>query len=288
MVNVSVIVTTLNEAENLPRCLAALQDFDEVIVVDSNSTDGTKNVAESLATQVVDYQWDGHYPKKRQWCLDNLNLNNDYVFFVDADELVTAEIVDEMRNLSFKAAGYFIRSRYIWHDQALRHGVKNNKLCLLNRHKMMFPVIDDLGIEGMGEIEGHYQPVLRPEFSGERLRQLNSTIMHYAYDDGVRWQERHERYAMWEAKMIAGNLYPADPSVKRETLKRVFRRLPFRGGLMFLYCYVFKLGFLDGMSGFRFAVSRFKYYRLVSDALATNKRRGKTAAGDRASLVSSK
>lgn len=268
MINVSVLIATLNEAENLPRCLAALKDFDEIIVIDSGSTDGTREVAQSFGVRVEDFNWNGDYPKKRQWCLDNINIKHDFIFFVDGDEELTPELIDEIKALDFKADGYFVKGQYIWDDAKLKHGLKNNKLILFNRHKIEFPVVDDLDIDGMGEMEGHYQPVLK---NTGHLSSLNAPMLHYAYEDQDAWESRHQRYAEWEAEMIRREAYPKDPDNIRQILKSLFRRLPFRGAFAFCHCYFINLGFLDGAAGYGFARSRMEYYRLVSRALKTSK-----------------
>jgi glycosyltransferase involved in cell wall biosynthesis len=154
----SVIVATRNEERRIVRCLEALQAFDEIIVADSRSTDRTQELAAQNGASVIDFAWNGRYPKKRQWCLDHLPLRHDWVFFVDADEIVTKELTEEIRALNFQAPGYFVRGAYIFEGKPLRHGLQNNKLALLDRRRMEFPVVDDLDMPGMGEIEGHYQP----------------------------------------------------------------------------------------------------------------------------------
>lgn len=276
MINISVLITTLNEAKNLPRCLAALQEFSEIIIIDSGSTDETVAIAKNLGAQVINFKWNQQYPKKRQWCLDTLSIKNDFVFFVDGDEEVTPALVDELRALDLQAAGYFVKGQYIWDDKELKHGLKNNKLALINRHKIEFPIVNDLDIEGMGEIEGHYQPVLKAAYKGEAIAQLSQPLHHFAYEDAQGWERRHKRYARWEAEMIKRNAYPKDPSALRERLKIIFRNIPLRGLISFGHSYIWKYGFLDGESGYEFAVSRFEYYRLVNSALKTNKALGKS------------
>lgn len=267
MINISVLITTLNEADNLPRCLSALQDFDEIIIIDSGSTDETVAIAKSFGAQVIDFKWDKKYPKKRQWCLDNLTIKHDFVFWVDGDEELTPALVEELRSLDQRAAGYFVKGLYVWDGKDLKHGLNNNKLALINRHKIEFPIVNDLDIEGMGEIEGHYQPVLKEGYKNELIGQLSQSLHHFAYEDAQGWERRHKRYARWEAEMIKRQAYPKDPNIWRERLKTVFRNMPFRGLIAFGHCYIWKAGFLDGAAGYKFALSRLRYYQLVRQAL---------------------
>ncbi len=266
---VTVIITTYNEERNLARCLDPLKDFSEAIVVDSSSTDKTKDIAKKHDATVINFTWNGAYPKKRQWILENVKTQNDFIFFVDADEVLTPDIINEISNLDFKAAGYFVKGQYVWAGKVLKHGLVNNKLCLFHKDKIEFPVVDDLNIEGMGEIEGHYQPVLKSEYQNETIEQVNAPLLHYAYEGEMHWSKRHARYAQWEAQMIKDKAYPKDPVPFREFLKSIFKRLPFRRLIAFMHCYILKRGFLDGRAGYDFAKSRMHYYDLVNKALKT-------------------
>lgn len=265
MIPVSVMIVTRNEAARLPACLAALKDFDEVLVIDSGSTDRTAAIAKEWGAIPVTFQWNGQYPKKRQYCLDHIQTRHDWIFFVDADEIVTPELVHEISGLRFDCAGYFVKGRYMWQGRLLRHGMVNNKLALFDRRKLAFPVVDDLDLNGMGEMEGHYQPILRPAYRGERIGQLNRPLIHDAAQSREEWDARHHRYAEWERGMNKRQSWPADPLRWRQSLKKMFRALPMRGTLMFLYSFIWKRGFLDGRAGYDFARSRAAYYRMIGD-----------------------
>lgn len=265
---VSVIITTKNEEANIERCLHAMQNFSEVIVVDSQSSDKTTAICNKMRVQVVQFQWSGRYPKKRQWCLDTLALKHDWVFFVDADEVITPALADEI-NMRFSNendqsdyAGFFVKGRYVWRGGViLKRGLLNNKIALLHRKRMKFPVVDDLKISGMGEMEGHYQPVLKHK--DFKIGQIKNSLLHYAYEDEEKWVKRHERYAAWENGMNACNLWPVDPIPWRQRLKNLLRKTKFRPHIMFVHSYILKRGFLDGRSGLHFAFCRYRYYKMI-------------------------
>lgn len=266
-VPVSVVVTVRNEEKRLAACLGALGAFDEIVVVDSGSTDRTAEIARAHGASVIDFRWNGGYPKKRQWCLDTLLLRHEWIFFVDADEVVTPALIREIAELFAGArpqcAGYFVKGRYLWHGKALHHGLKNNKIVLFDRRKLHYPAVDDLDLPGMGEMEGHYQPVLRAEFPGEKIGQLSAELDHDAAEDEGQWMARHRRYAAWERGMNARRAWPQDPVKWRQALKTLFRAMPGRGWIAFLHCYVWKCGFLDGAAGLDFAWKRRAYYRMI-------------------------
>lgn len=265
-VPVSVIITTKNEAKRIDKCLYALKAFDEIIVVDSGSTDGTQDRAQRRGAAVIPYKWDGAYPKKRQWCLDDLTLRYDWIFFVDADEIVTEKMVEDIRLLFAKGDpdcdGYFVPGRYVLNGRTQRFGMCNNKLALFNRRRFEFPVVNDLGLPGMGEIEGHYQPVPRAK-QKVKIGRLRSWLLHEAYGSQEEWLHRHKRYAAWEAGMNARRAWPKDPVRTRQILKQLFRAMPGRPLMAFSHSYIFKMGFLDGLQGLRLAADRYRYYRLV-------------------------
>src|SRR5579864_4071297 len=95
---ITVIVAARNEARNLPRCLESLQCAGEVYVIDSQSTDATVQIAESYGAHVVQFHYQGGWPKKRQWAMDSLPLSHDWIFLVDADEALTPELSSEIRS----------------------------------------------------------------------------------------------------------------------------------------------------------------------------------------------
>ena len=270
---VSVVVVTKNEERNIEHCLNALDRFDDVFVVDSQSDDETLKIVQQFDVTLVDFQWNGQYPKKRGWCLQTLDFKYDWVFFVDADEFVHPFLIDEILMLDLEKqeglAGFFVPGQYVLKGQLLQHGVRNQKIALFHRDHMAFPVVDDLDLEGMGEIEGHYQPVLKEGFEGCKIGQLHYPVLHYAFSDEEAWEARHERYARWEAGMNAKNAWPQDPKPVRQFLKVMFRTLPFRGLLAFWYSFIWKKGFLDGQAGRFLAQSRKRYYEMISNASKT-------------------
>ena len=95
---VSVIIAVRNEAHNLPRCLAALCNCGEVYVVDSRSTDSTCEIAASHGAKVVQFDYRGGWPKKRQWALNTLPLAYEWVLLLDADEVMTTALEAEIRS----------------------------------------------------------------------------------------------------------------------------------------------------------------------------------------------
>mgnify|MGYP001163700853 CR=1 FL=1 len=264
---ITVIIVTKNAADHIAACLAPLSAFAQVLVVDSYSEDNTVEIAQQKGATSVLYQWNGKYPKKRQWCLDELDIQHDWVFFVDADEVLTSDLIQEIRcmfhaDASPDEAGFFVCGEYIWNGRRLRFGLKNNKIALFHRKRMKFPVVDDLDCTGMGEIEGHYQPIcIDPAYHG--IGQLTHVLLHDACRDQMSWLRRHRRYAAWEICMNKKYAWPEDPVMYRQWLKRFLRSNPLRPEIAFVHSYILKCGFMDGKAGLVFAVSRWRYYQMI-------------------------
>lgn len=259
MIPVSVIVLTRNEARNLPACLASLAEFDEVFVVDSGSDDGTAEIARSLGARVVDFRWNGRYPRKKQWSLDNLPLERDWALFLDADERVTPEgarEIDEIARGADRGGAVAFRSSGIpvFLGRALRHGRGYSKIILLDRRRCRFPEIPDLDVETMWEVEGHYQPTV-----DGAIGRLRAPHLHGDDKPLFAWFDRHNRYSDWEARLGADGRLDAIIRAERGP-RRIARRLyasaPARPLLVFLWDYVVRLGLLDGRAGLHFALAR--------------------------------
>src|SRR3954453_22028433 len=93
---VSVLIQTKNEEASIEKCLAALSDFDEVIVVDSNSTDRTAELADACGATVVNFTWTGKFPQKKQWQLEHVPTRHPWILFLDADEYPSPELIADI------------------------------------------------------------------------------------------------------------------------------------------------------------------------------------------------
>jgi glycosyltransferase involved in cell wall biosynthesis len=260
VIPVSVLVPTKNEEANIGSCLGSLRDFGEVSVIDSSSTDRTAEIAREWGAKVVNFDWDGSYPKKKQWALENLDFAYRWVLLVDADEQITPELGTEIRQTVLRPShhGYFAGLDYVFLGKVLRHGQRVYKLVLFDRTKAYFPEHGDLDVDVAGDNEVHVHVV----FPG-KPGLLNGRILHRDHESLFHYFDRHNRYSDWEATLrLRGELPRADelqPGI-RGRLKRVFGVLPFKGTLAFLAFYVGRLGFLDGRAGFHYAVAKASYY----------------------------
>ncbi len=260
-VPVTILVPVKNETANLPRCLASVAWAGAVIVIDSHSTDGTPELARRLGAQVVQFDFNGTWPKKREWALRNLPFAHEWVFFLDADEVLPPETEAEVRaiveNPKTTHAGYWINRRFMFLGQWLRHAYFPNWNLRLFRHKSAH--YEKLAAEAdtrSGDNEIHEHVIV----AGTTGR-LECLMDHYAFPTIEAFVEKHNRYSNWEAAVAleerpngrsAENLQHGNVTWRRR-LKNLSRKLPFRPLQRFLYVYVWQLGFLDGRAGWYFA-----------------------------------
>ena len=121
---ISVLIPVRNEAANLAACLASVAFCDEIVVVDSDSTDGTRAIATQAGAKLVDFQWNGRFPKKKNWALANIPWKHEWIFIIDADERVTPGLAAELTalaNAPVTLAGYYVNRRFWFIDGWLNH-----------------------------------------------------------------------------------------------------------------------------------------------------------------------
>lgn len=276
--NISVIVLTKNEEAGLAVTLSELADFEDVIVVDSASTDATVEIAESCGARVVKFIWNNRYPKKKQWSLDHAGARNDWVLLLDADEYPTTDLKRELKTLDSRLAtrtegAFDVHLLYRFAGKLLRHGHVVTKRSLLNTKRVRFPEVADLDAPGIREVEGHYQPS-----SESRVGSLSGRLIHDDRDPVSSWFARHNRYSDWEAHLQLNRDLKKDIASKRTLKGQIFDSVPFKPAIFFMYAFIARAGFLDGRAGFDYAVALSTYYWQIGVKTRELEREGSTSA----------
>ncbi|HZE57553.1 MAG TPA: glycosyltransferase family 2 protein [Chthoniobacterales bacterium] len=257
-VPVSVIIPVRQEAANLARCLDCVKWADEIFVVDSHSTDATAEIAAAHGAKVVQFDFNGTWPKKKNWALGNLPFRNEWVFILDADEVLPPEAKPEFAKAIADAgevAGYWINRRFRFMGKWLRHSYYPNWNLRLFRHSLgRYEKLTDADTQS-GDNEVHEHVIV----NGPTGR-LRCEMDHFAFPSVEVFVEKHNRYSNWEARVSAERkLAGSDAQIssgtvgRRRKLKKFSQHLPFRPLLRFLYIYVWQKGFLDGREGYYFA-----------------------------------
>ncbi len=278
---VSVLIPAKNEEANLPACLSSVAMADEVFVVDSQSKDRTVEVAESYGAKVVQFHFNGRWPKKKNWGLKNLPFRNEWVLIVDCDERITpelwTEIAEAIQNTSYN--GYYLNRKVYFLGTWIKHGGRypDWNLRLFKHEKGEYENLKTEDVPNTGDNEVHEHVILQGN-----VGYLKNDILHIDFRDIYQWLERHNRYSNWEARLylnfllgkndletIDDNLDPVthflkilqNPVQRKRFLRKVWVWLPFKPTLRFIISYIFQLGFLDGKAGYIYArlISQYEY-----------------------------
>lgn len=241
----------------MPRCLASIAWADQIFVVDSASTDASEDIATSAGAEVVQFKFNGTWPKKKNWALANLPFRHEWVFILDADEVLHPEAESEFRaivsNPHHPVDGYWINRRFMFMGKWLKHAYFPNWNLRLFRHQLgRYEKITGVDTAS-GDNEVHEHILVKGTTS-----RLQTLMDHFAFPSVDVFVEKHNRYSNWEARVATsgqldtGQLQSAHVGWRRR-LKSLSQHLPFRPFLRFCYVYFWQRGFLDGREGFYFA-----------------------------------
>ncbi|MDJ0658680.1 MAG: glycosyltransferase family 2 protein [Crocosphaera sp.] len=271
-VPVSVLIPALNEELNLPACLESVARADEVFVVDSQSSDRSIEISEQYGANVVQFHFNGRWPKKKNWSLENLPFRNEWVLIVDCDERITPELWDEIEEAikDNNYNGYYLNRKVFFLGKWIRYGGKYPDWNLrLFRHPLgRYENLNTEDIPNTGDNEVHEHVILQGN-----VGYLKEDMLHIDFRDIYHWLQRHNRYSNWEARVyynlligqdesgtIGANLF-GDAVQRKRFLKRIWVRLPFKPLLRFVLFYFIRLGFLDGRAGYIYGrlLSQYEY-----------------------------
>lgn len=261
---VSTVILTLNEERTLGRCLASLDWCDDVLVVDSGSTDRTAEVAAEHGARVIHRPFES-FADQRNHALEQGGLRHDWVLHLDADEAATEALAAEMAALAPRddLDGYLIAARTVMRGQWLRHAG------MWPSYQVRLGHVGRLRFRQVGHGQ---QETVAPE----RLGRLSEPYLHFAFAHGFRsWLAKHLRYAADEADAIARQgrrggapreLLSRNPLASRRAAKAAADRLPpaVRPLLRFLHVYVWRRGFLDGRRGLVYALMLSVYEGMIA------------------------
>ncbi|MEM9913775.1 MAG: glycosyltransferase family 2 protein [Planctomycetota bacterium] len=259
---VSVVILTLNEADNLPGVLDSCAWCDDIAVLDSGSTDGTAEIAEARGVKVYHHAFES-FGKQRNWAIENIPLKHDWVFHLDADEHFTEALVDEVGRRIAQApdevAGFHVPHKLMLHDRWLRRagGYPVYQMRLFHKKRMRF--ID----HGHGQREA-------PDTVTEKLVE---PYLHFAFSKGLEpWLAKHNRYARLEAQEMVsggglefrwGDLFSGQAIQRRRAIKALAYRMPFRPKLRWWMVVLLQRGLLDGRSGLTYATMMSTYEQMI-------------------------
>jgi len=260
----SVIIPVKNEEVNIKECLNSVESADELLVIDSQSTDTTVQIAKDHGAEVKQFYYDGGWPKKKNWAINNINFRNDWILILDADERVTeslkSEIVKVIQQDDIK--GYYIRWKFIFLGKWMKHSWNHG--WILRLFQKGYGEYENLGLtdEGGWDNEVHENIIVNG-----KTDKLTSYLLHETNQSLSFWIKKQNEFSDWNAKRryieteikntdSILDIISSDPLKRRRVLKKIYLRIPFKPLFMFFYLYFFKLGFLDGREGLYFCALR--------------------------------
>jgi glycosyltransferase involved in cell wall biosynthesis len=232
---VTATIITLNEESRVAEAIASVRFCDEVIVVDSGSTDRTKRVAEAMGARVIDQEWLG-YAEQKNFAADQ--GANDWILSIDADERVSVELADEIirwKNAArFDLPAWSMPRRVFYLGRWIKHSgwYPDRKVRLYDRRRCRF--------EGKFVHESVHVAANSGAFRGD--------LLHFPYRDWNDHARRIERYTNLAAKA-------AQTAGSRGNILKLVLAPPFA----FLKSFVLRAGFLDGWRGLAIAYMGARY-----------------------------
>ncbi len=249
--NISVLILTRNEERNLPACLSAVRESDDIVVLDQGSTDQTVRIAHEAGARVICHSAENER-EQRTYSVRQICFRHDWVFNPNADEIATPGLWDEMREATADPSrvevAYRIRGKLMFMGRWLRYSslypTWNTRL--FKPSHLSFERTTNLvaRVDGpVGFLKSHY--------------------IHQTFNNGLTaWLEKHNRYSWHEAHESLDSLrtraprlrelLSKDPVIRRRAIKEWSFRLPCRPTLRFLYMYLVRRGFLDGLPGLHY------------------------------------
>lgn len=268
----SILILTLNEEQNITACLESVKWCDDIVVLDSLSTDRTVEMAKAAGVRLFQRRFDD-FASQRNYALDQISFKHPWVFHLDADERFTDRLRRECEEAiaQDRCSGFLVPSKLMFMDRWLRWSG-------------MYPVYQ-MRLMKLGEIrfvqKGHGQ---READAKRGVGILRKPYLHYNFSKGLDdWREKHDQYSTKEAEeslqALRGQpigwreLWTIDPVTRRRALKRLSTHLPCRPALRFLYMYVLRLGFLDGRPGLVYCRLLARYEAMIVTKMRAMERR---------------
>jgi glycosyltransferase involved in cell wall biosynthesis len=257
---VSILILTLNEEINIGACLDSVSWCDDVVVLDSLSSDRTRDIAEARGARVFTRPFD-NWSAHQNWAVGNIEFRHPWVLYLDADErcedALRVEVLRRARSDAPESA-FRVRRKDFFMGRWLRHAqlYPTWLVRLFRPQKIRYERL----VNPVAVIEGP-------------TGALDAHIIHYPFSHGVsHWIARHNRYSDMEALEVAKarqehlparRLWSGDPNERRRVLKNVFFRLPARPLIKFAYYYGWRRGFLDGRAGLTYSALQSIYEYMI-------------------------
>ncbi|WP_340107622.1 glycosyltransferase family 2 protein [Pikeienuella sp. HZG-20] len=271
--SISTLIMTLNEEENLGRCLESLKWCDDIVVLDSYSADRTVEIARAAGARVVQRAYDTEF-QQRMYGLKEIEFRHPWVYTPDADEVTPDDLREEMLALAADPTRREAMFQARYKNMFMGRWIRRSSLYPTWITRMVRP---DLV---------RYERMIHARCVSDRpTGRLKAHFIHYSFNKGLSaWYDKHNRYSSVEAKLALergrrpriawAGLVSRDQADRRACVKAIAARLPFRPTLRFVYMYLLRGGFLDGWAGYTYCRMIASYELMIEIKTAERRRRG--------------
>lgn len=263
--NLTIAIPVLNEENNIAMCLQAIGcDFAEsVVVIDSGSVDNTCAIARRFGANVVDFKWDGRFPKKRNWFLRHHTPTTEWVMFLDADEILNPSVKQEISVALQESShqGFLLTYTNYFLGRRLRGGFPLRKLALFRVGGIEYERIDEEHWSQC-DMEVHEHPVVHGT-----VGLIRSRIDHRDIRGIDSYMRKHNEYAAWEARLLyvtRSSSLRNDSISMKQRVKYFLLSSRYGGFMYFLGSFLVMGGWKDGSNGFAFAMLKACYFTQVA------------------------
>ena len=265
LLDLTIVIPVRNEEKNLQGCLDSIGNdlAEKIVVVDSLSNDSTIEIARNAGVEVIEFDWNGKFPKKRNWYLRNHTPSTTWVLFLDADEFLTPDFKVELRKAltgNDDVIGYWLNYTIYFLGKKLKGGYPLDKLALFKVGQGEYERIDEERWSKM-DMEIHEHPILNGKTAS-----IKSKIDHQDFRGVAHYVNKHNDYAWWEAQRFLQSANDVETSSKwtwKQKLKYSLMKTPLIGPAYFMGSYFLLGGFRDGSRGLAFAILKMAYFTQV-------------------------
>ena len=287
---ITVILATKNEELNIARCISALGAVERVMVIDSNSEDATSRLARKHDADVFQFDYQGGYPKKRQWAMDNLPINTEWIMLLDADEFVPNGLWEEIRFAVGQndVDAFLIKKGFHFMGKQFHFGgFSHSAVLLFRKGRAKFEYVLDEPPDAL-DMEVHERLIV-----DGKIGTLKTPLIHEDCKGLEAYIDRHNKYSSWEAKIrfqfletgawgkdAVQHKLIGNTQERRRLLKAIVCHLPFEHVWWFIYHYIIRLGIFEGRRGLIASRIRSEYIADVRAKMYEMRLKGSEAESD--------
>mgnify|MGYP001369373878 CR=1 FL=1 len=249
-INISIVIITYNESNCIENALKSVYyDFSEIIILDSFSTDSTIDICKKYTDKIFYRKFD-NFCNQRNYAINKITFKNKYIFFIDSDEIVSKELINELKNINlFEFDAYKVKRKFYWYGKWIKYGG-------------YYPLYL-MRIGNKSKI--YYQGIVNEHMTIKNGKTyiLNNHVSDFFDKPFKAWINKHILYSKLEAEKHFEKNASFTENYKN------WQKLPLliRPTFLFIYRYFFKQGFRLGISGFIYIFFHTFIYRTYIDFL---------------------